>query len=113
MDVVELELATRQEADGVMVVCVGGEIDHDTAPQLDRAARAALGDGTRRLVVDLTTTEFMDSSGLGTLVGLSKSVDPGALVVVCPQPSLRKLFAISRLDEVLAVYPDLGSALGS
>ncbi len=112
MDAVELELATRLEGEASAVISVGGEVDHDTAPQLDRAVRAALSDGVRRVVVDLSTTGFMDSSGLGALVGLSKAADGAtALVVVCPQPSLRKLFAISRLDEVLTVYPDLGSAL--
>lgn len=107
----ELELATRREGETSVVISVGGEVDHDTAAQLDQAVRSALSDGARHVVVDLSTTGFMDSSGLGALVGLSKAADGATLVVVCPQPSLRKLFAISRLDEVLAVYPDVPSAL--
>jgi anti-sigma B factor antagonist len=108
-----LDLASRREGD-TAVVSVGGEVDNDTAPELREALSAAFADGARRVVVDLSGTDFLDSSGLGALVGVSKAnAAQGTLVLVCPKPQLRKIFQISRLDEVLAVHPDLDSALKS
>lgn len=107
----DLELATRSEGNAV-VVSVRGEVDNDTAPQLRDALSGAFGERVPRVVVDLSETDFLDSSGLGALVGASKEhADGGVLVLVCPKPNLRKLFEISRLDEVLPVYPDLPAAL--
>ena len=109
----ELQVRARRERADVIVVAVSGDIDNDTAPSLRRALVEAFSEGAKRVVVDLTTTDFLDSSGLGTLVGVSKEYSrDGELVLVCPRPQLRKLFKISRLDEVLAVHPDLESALG-
>jgi anti-sigma B factor antagonist len=108
----DLQLATRHEGDHAVVVSVRGEVDNDTAPQLREALSAARGDGARRVVVDLSETDFLDSSGLGALVGASKEqAERTPLVLVCPKENLRKLFEISRLDEVLQIYPNLPTAL--
>ncbi len=107
----DLQLATRREGDAA-VVSVGGEVDNDTAPQMRQAIATAFTDGASRVVVDLTATDFLDSSGLGALVGASKEHSAqGALVLVCPRPQLRKLFEISRLNEVFEIYDDVVSAL--
>jgi anti-sigma B factor antagonist len=109
----ELQLATRREGDAA-VVSVGGDVDNDTAPQLRQAITTAFGDGADRVVIDLTATDFLDSSGLGALVGASKEhAGQGELVLVCPRPQLRKLFEISRLNEVFQIYDEVGSALAS
>jgi anti-sigma B factor antagonist len=108
----DLQLATRHEGTDAVVVSVRGDVDNDTAPQLREALSAARGDGARRVVVDLSETDFLDSSGLGALVGASKEhAESGPLVLVCPKDNLRKLFEISRLDEVLPIYPSLPLAL--
>ena len=108
----DLQLTTRREGADSAVVAVSGDIDNDTAPQLREALVNAFSGGAKRVVVDLSTTDFLDSSGLGALVGVSKEyARDGELVLVCPRPQLRKLFHISRLDEVLAVHDDLGTAL--
>lgn len=107
-----LQLTRRDEGAGTTVVEVGGEIDNDTAPQLRMALSGAFHDGATRVVVDLSATNFLDSSGLGALVGVNKEYgDRASLVLVCPKPQLRKLFEISRLDEVLTVHGDLATAL--
>ena len=108
----DLQLATRDERDGAVVVSVGGDVDNDTAQELRDALSAAFEHGATRVIVDLSDTDFLDSSGLGALVGASKqNADRGPLVLVCPKPHLRKLFEISRLDEVLTVHDNLSAAL--
>ena len=108
----DLHLVTRPAGDCV-VVAVTGDVDNFTAPQLRAELEAAFDGDARGVVVDLSGTEFMDSSGLGALVGVSKQhAESGRrLALVCPRPHLRKLFRISRLDEVLPVFDTLDEAL--
>lgn len=103
-----LELATRRVGEHV-VVAATGEIDNVSAPALREALVAALDEGAPQVVVDLTGVEFLDSSGLGALVGVNKHAQrtSARVAVVCPQPHLRRLFEISRLDEVLQVFDSL------
>jgi anti-sigma B factor antagonist len=109
-----VELATRREGATTAVVSVGGEIDNETAPALRDELSAAYGDGVERVVVDLSSTRFLDSSALGALVGANKEHGAqGRLVIVCPDPQLRKVFEISRLNEVFPVHTSLDDALGS
>jgi anti-sigma B factor antagonist len=109
----DLRLVTRVLGP-VTVVGVGGEIDNYTAPQLRAALDAAVDGGAQRLIVDLTDTDFLDSSGLGVLVGVSKAGphSPASLAVACPKEHLRRLFEISRLDEVIRIYSSLDAAVG-
>jgi anti-sigma B factor antagonist len=108
----ELQLGSHSARDDTVVVSVAGDVDNDSAPELRRALSAAFSDGASRVVVDLGKTDFLDSSGLGALVGVNKAhASDGELIVVCPKAQLRKLFQISRLDEVLPVHGDLESAL--
>ena len=108
----DLQLATRREGDAA-VISVGGDVDNDTAPQLREAIATAFTGGARRVVVDLSATDFLDSSGLGALVGASKEHSgEGELTLVCPRPQLRKLFEISRLNEIFEIHDDVASALG-
>ena len=69
----DLTLATR-EVDGTTIVSVGGEIDVYTAPKLRDKITELVGEGGYHLVVDMEAVEFLDSTGLGVLVGGLKKV---------------------------------------
>jgi ABC-type transporter Mla MlaB component len=66
---------------------LGGEIDVYTAPRLREAIVAAINAGHTQLVVDVEKVDFLDSTGLGVLVGALKKVraDGGTLDIVCTQ----------------------------
>src|SRR5215468_3127758 len=107
----ELSLATRSVA-GRRILEVGGEIDVYTAPQLRERLIALVEGGDRRVVVDLGRVEFLDSTGLGVLVGALKrlrSVD-GELSLVCAQERLLKIFRITGLDRVFTLYDTVAAA---
>src|SRR5947207_6895538 len=72
----ELSLSTRTVA-GHKVLEVGGEIDVYTAPQLRERLISMVESGDRRVVVDLARAEFLDSTGLGGLVGALKRLRRG------------------------------------
>ncbi len=78
---------TTSEIDGYTLVNVAGEIDLYTAPRLKEAVSGLIEEGTHNLVIDLTRVEFLDSSGLGVLVGAGKAINArnGSLQLVANQ----------------------------
>lgn len=108
----DLVLATRPEGDRT-VVEVGGEIDVYTAPQLRSALNDAIAGGARHVVVDMSGTEFLDSTGLGVLVGGLKRVRTmdGDLELVCDSEKVLKIFRITGLMKVFTIYATVDEAL--
>jgi anti-sigma B factor antagonist len=109
---VDLTLTTR-EADGKTIVAVGGEIDVYTAPRLRDKITELVSDGSYDLVVDMQAVEFLDSTGLGVLVGALKKVrqHDGSLELVCTQERLLKIFRITGLAKVFVIHESPGEAL--
>ena len=113
LDARDLRVVARSER-GCTVLEISGELDIYTAQRL----RAALVDHTEadghRLVLDLSELTFIDSSGLGVLVGAFKQarLKGGALVLAGPRGQLLKILNVTGLDKVFPVRPDLAGALG-
>jgi anti-sigma B factor antagonist len=109
---VDLSLTTRIEGERT-VVEVGGEIDVYTAPKLRETIVSLVEAGQTNLVVDLEQVEFLDSTGLGVLVGGLKRVriQDGSLSLVCTQERLLKIFRITGLTKVFDIHTDVESAL--
>jgi anti-sigma B factor antagonist len=114
MSGVELSLATRVVATHT-VLEVGGEVDVYTAPKLRERIAELLDGGITRIVIDLGRVEFMDSTGLGVLVGgWRKARAAGASFgVVCHKEALLKIFRITALDQILPLYPSIDAAIAS
>lgn len=110
----DLSLQTRQEDDRT-VVEVGGEIDVYTAPKLRECITTLVDDGQRQIIVDLDNVEFMDSTGLGVLVGALKRVRTveGNLDLVCTQERLLKIFRITGLSKVFTIHDSQADALSA
>jgi anti-sigma B factor antagonist len=108
----ELTLSTRTVA-GHQVLEVTGEIDVYTAPQLRERLISLVDDGARWIVVDLGRVEFLDSTGLGVLVGALKRLRGagGGLALVCAQERLLKIFRITGLDRVFTLYGSVDAAV--
>jgi anti-sigma B factor antagonist len=95
------------------VVTVAGDVDLHSAPEL-RDRLASLGDtGTKHIVVDLSECEFLDSMGLGVLLGAKKRMarDGRELHVVVTSPDVRRIFEITMLDRVLDLHATRAEAL--
>lgn len=110
----DLTLATH-EVDGTTVVAVGGEIDVYTAPRLRERIADLVAGGHYNLVIDLGAVEFLDSTGLGVLVGGLKKVraHDGSMRLVCAQERLLKIFRITGLAKVFDIHSTAESALAS
>ena len=94
------------------VVAVRGELDLTTAPRLKWMLHDLLEAGRTKQVVDLTETTFMDSTALGVLVGVNRSLGEGMrLAIVCSRPNVLKIFELSGMDGVFTIVPTLDEAL--
>jgi anti-sigma B factor antagonist len=111
---VDLSLETR-EVDGRTIVAVGGEIDVYTAPRLRDEISDLVGQGRHRLVIDMEKVDFLDSTGLGVLVGGLKKVraQDGSMELICSQDRLLKIFRITGLAKVFTIHASETDALGS
>jgi len=109
----ELSFVTHS-ADGYTVLEVGGEMDVYTAPQLRERLIEIVEEGRRYLVVDLRRLEFLDSTGLGVLVGGLKRLRgvEGAFALVCGQERLLRIFRITGLDQVFSIHESVEAAVG-
>ena len=93
--------------DGIEVIDVQGEIDMYTAPRLRELLIDLISKGNYQLVVNLDKVGFLDSTGLGVLVGGLKRVrvHDGSLDLVCTQQRILRIFRITGLTEVATALP--------
>ena len=110
----DLTLSTR-EVDGTTIVAVGGEIDVYTAPKLRDKITELVADGVYTIVIDMESVEFLDSTGLGVLVGGLKKVraHDGSLELICTQDRLLKIFRITGLAKVFVIHDSVDGALAA
>ena len=95
------------------VITVSGEIDMTSVPELSKAIESA-PDQSRRVVVDLEQTMFLDSSGLNSLIRGKRGLDARSIAfsVVAPRSGVvRRVFEITHLIEALSVVDSLDEAL--
>lgn len=111
----ELNIEVRPEGGGsALLFKLRGTLDLATAPTL-RAALSEAQETKKDVVVDLTHVEFIDSTGLGALIGAHRRAaeQNGTLRVIVNEGPILRLFAITGLIRALAVYHNLGDALGN
>ncbi len=104
------------ERDGYAVLSVSGEVDVATVPRLREQLHGLVAQGRTKIVVDLDGVDFLDSTGLGVLVGALKRVradDEGVLHLVCTQPRIRKVFEVTGLTKVFSLFDTVDEAVGA
>jgi anti-sigma B factor antagonist len=92
-------------------VRVWGEIDMLTAPRLRAEIDAAIEDGPRLIIVDLTHVSFIDSSGLHVLIAACQRLGPRAFAVVTLRDNIRRVFAISGVDNMIPIFESINAAV--
>lgn len=95
------------------VLAVRGEVDVYTAPRLREKLVELVTQGHHHVVVDLEGVDFLDSTGLGVLVGGLKRLrsHDGDLTLVCTQHRIRKVFEITGLNKVFTIHSSVDAAL--
>ncbi len=96
------------------VLMVAGELDVVGGPDLRQHVMTAAQAGNSNLVLDLTGVDFIDSFGLGVVVGALKRtrLAGGDLRLVIPEPRNRRVFEVCDLDRVFRMYENVEDATG-
>lgn len=111
----ELEIpepGSDDDGDGWTIIVASGEVDVAAAPELRDTLTALVADGHTRLLLDLEDVDFIDSTGLGVIVGAvrrARAAD-GDLRVVCTNTRILRVFAITGLDKIFVVAADRDQA---
>jgi anti-sigma B factor antagonist len=103
----------RADQEDTPVVALRGELDVDGVSEVREALLAAIGDGGRRVVVDLEALDFIDSAGLGVLVGGLKRArtNDGDLALVCTSRNVLKVLELTGLTRVFAIHDSREAAV--
>ena len=100
---------------GVTVVRVEGQLIVGNRQELKGLIQAALEAGDRKFLIDCAATAYIDSSGLGALVTISKKVreSGGELRLAGLNSDLQSLFELTKLDTLFAIAPSVADAVAS
>ena len=110
---IDFSIEDRRMGADTHVVAVSGEIDLFTAPDFKQHVSAPIDAGVSRVIVDLRSTTFIDSSSLGVLIGAHRRLKlrGGSLTIVCDNDTITKTFRITGLDGVFTVVPKIDDAV--
>jgi anti-sigma B factor antagonist len=99
--------------DSVTVIDLSGELDAYTSLELRETVVRLIDEGAREMIINLKKVDFIDSVGLGTLVGcLKRSAEHGGSInLVCSNPQIQKVFDITGLSKIFAIYKTREEAL--
>lgn len=101
-----MDMTVDTRADSLAVVELQGRLDLLSAADVKQTLADAVEQGNRKLVVDLAGVTFVDSSGLGALIGGLKAarVAGGDLRIARPQEQAQVILSLTTLDRVLKIY---------
>lgn len=94
----------------VPVIHVEGELDLFTAERFRECLREELSNATQAVIVDLSGTAYIDSTGLGILIQAARRA-PAGLIIVSPRERVTRLFRIAGLASNMSLYSSLPDAI--
>ncbi len=102
--------------DNILIVTLVGELDHHSAESTRKKIdKTILDNNLRRVVLDLKGLSFMDSSGIGLIMGRYKNIKEkqGELLVVSDNQYIDRILKMSGLLKIIKVYPEMDMALNN
>ena len=108
-----MSFSVRKDARGVVVIAVDGQLIVGNRHELKQKVMDAVEAGERKILIDFTETGYIDSSGLGALVSLSKKLRDtgGELRLAGLNEDLRTLFELTKLDSLFNIADTADQAL--
>lgn len=110
-----MSFSLKKDQRGVVVVAVDGQLIVGNRQELKQKVLDALDGGARKFVIDFSRTGYIDSSGLGVLVSLSKKIreQDGDLRLAGLNEDLQTLFELTKLDTLFAITKTPEEALAA
>src|SRR3954471_6774208 len=115
MPVMNFHIEDESHKSDSIVIKLQGEVDLYAAPELKDHVNRAIESGKNKLVLDLSEATFIDSTTLGILVSGMKRLRPrgGMLAVLCPDPTMARIFDITGLNRMFSVHETLDGAIAA
>ncbi|MGB8356755.1 MAG: STAS domain-containing protein [Chthoniobacteraceae bacterium] len=103
---------TEKEENAITVLTLTGEIDLQHSPELRKVLQEKIKKSCHALVIDFGGVEYIDSSGLATLVEYRRDSRKykGELALINLTTRVRTIFDLVRLNEIISIYPTLAEA---
>ena len=105
---------TEELPGAICKISVVGELDLDTAPQLEQELRAARNNSKVSLLIDLSGCEFIDSSGLALIIQTWRELENEAgatLAMCCASDQVERLLRITGAYEAISIYDSIDGAV--
>jgi anti-sigma B factor antagonist len=110
---VPFEVESEELADGIRTFTVRGELDMNTAPELERKLDDALSKSNASIVLDLCECEFIDSTGIALIVRAWQRLEEGEgrLVLCSHNHQVRRLLKITGVESSISMHERRDAAL--
>ena len=107
-----MEITERQH-NGISIFSLSGRLDSNTSPDFEKRLSEVIGQGTRRMVVDFGSLDYISSAGLRVILKTTKDIKraEGLLVLCAMQDYVREVFEIAGFDTFLPIFTSLEDAL--
>ncbi len=115
METMNLKVTPRSLSQAVQALDLEGEVDVYTAPVLRQAIVDQVEAGVKHLVINLSRVEYLDSTGLGILIGGVKRLKEqgGSLKLAGPSARITRIFEITGLNKIFDVFASEQDALAA
>lgn len=100
--------------DRTLIISIVGEIDHHTAEDIrDRIDSHIDSTAARNIIFDFSSVGFMDSAGIGVIIGRYKKLSPagGKIAIINPTPNIKRLLEISGILRIAGIFDSADAAL--
>ncbi|MGQ9616937.1 MAG: STAS domain-containing protein [Spirochaetota bacterium] len=115
MEGLKLNVTYRGKDNGIAVLCARGYIDSTTIDEIEKKLLEQIAQNRYRIVIDLTDTEYINSSGWGVFLREIKNIREhcGDLFLVGMMPDVRHVYETMEFSRVLRSFDNLEEALES
>ena len=102
----------QQQNNGITLLSLTGEVDVSVAPKLRSVLKGLIDTSTAKIIVDLSSVDFIDSSGLGLFVMAYKSIRAynGKIKFAKARPEVLKVIRLTRLDKHFELFDSVEQA---
>lgn len=101
------EIERKQEG---LIVSLKGELTFFNSSEIKEKIKAKITGDEKKLFLELSGLEMIDSSGVGVVLSLLKKMAGKEVIVVAPQAKVARVFEITRLDQIVPILPTLEQA---
>lgn len=107
-----MDIVTESSGDYLVLRVQNKRVDASNSSQLNDFILSLVGDGNKKIVVDLSHVNFMDSSGLAGLLPIIKQLpDDGHMLITGLKARVEQLFKLTKMDTVFDIFPSVEEAL--